>query len=114
MATDPRTAEHLVEILRAAGPVSLRRMFGEYAVYLDGRVVGLICDDQLFLKDRPESRAILPEAATGTPYPGAKPHLLIEAELDDEETLARAVQALAAVLPPPKPRTPRKPTAKRG
>ncbi|MGP3697838.1 TfoX/Sxy family protein [Rhodobacter sp. NSM] len=101
MATDPRTAAQIADALRDAGAISLRRMFGEYAVYLDGRVVGFICDDQLFLKDLPEARAFLPEAATGRPYPGARLYIAIADELDDEETLVRAVRALAEVLPVP-------------
>ena len=26
-------------------PLSARKMFGEYALYLDGKVVALVCDD---------------------------------------------------------------------
>ena len=50
MASSQRTVAFLVEQMAAAGAVSATPMFGEYAVYGDGKVVALICDDRLFVK----------------------------------------------------------------
>jgi TfoX/Sxy family transcriptional regulator of competence genes len=100
----PTRAEAVEPILDAIPGATVRKMFGEYALYLDGRVVALICDDTLFLKDLPEARALLPDAETGAPYPGAKPHLIADRWLDEPDVLAAAARALAAVLPPPKPK----------
>jgi hypothetical protein len=38
-------------VLAASGAddVSARKMFGEFALYCDGKLVALICDDQLFV-----------------------------------------------------------------
>jgi TfoX/Sxy family transcriptional regulator of competence genes len=36
-----------------------RRMFGEYALYLNTKVVGFVCDDRLYLKPTPPGRALL-------------------------------------------------------
>ncbi len=107
MVTSPETIEFLMDLLQDAGPVSTRKMFGEYAIYLDGKVVGLVCDDRLFLKPTPAARALIAAPREGAPYPGAKPHLLIEDELDDPESLVRLIRAVAADLPPPKPKAPR-------
>lgn len=104
MATRPETVPPILDAIAGA---SARKMFGEYALYLEGRVVGLICDDRLYLKDLPAARDLLPGAETGAPYPGARPHLIADDWLDDPETLAAAARALAAVVPPPKPRKPR-------
>ena len=49
-----------------------RKMFGEYALYLDGKVVALVCDDQLFLKPTPGRWPCCPTARPAPPYPGAK------------------------------------------
>ena len=95
-------AETIPPILDAIPGATVRKMFGEYALYLEGRVVALICDDTLFLKDLPEARALLPDAGTGSPYPGAKLHLIADPWLDEPEVLAAAARALARVLPPPK------------
>jgi DNA transformation protein and related proteins len=43
-------AESLPELLAPFGPVSLRKMFGGYGVYYQGRMFGLIADDELYLK----------------------------------------------------------------
>lgn len=69
----------------------------------------LICDGSLFLKDLPAARALIPDPATGAPYPGARPHILADALLDEPERLRAAVRALADALPAPKPKKPRKP-----
>ena len=47
MGTRQSTIDHLLDQLAAAGPVSVRKMFGEYCLYLAGKPVGLVCDDQL-------------------------------------------------------------------
>ena len=31
-------------------------MFGEYGVYVDGKMIGLICDDQLYVKPTASGR----------------------------------------------------------
>lgn len=94
--------ETLAPILDAIPGATARKMFGEYALYLDGRVIALICDDRLFLKNLPEAARLLPGAELGAPYPGARPHLLADPWLDDPETLAAAARALAQVVPTPK------------
>ncbi len=52
MATDPGFAAFVVEQASDtganSGDVRVRRMFGEYALYLGDKVVGLLCDDQAF------------------------------------------------------------------
>lgn len=101
MATRPET---IAPILDAVPGASARKMFGEYALYLDGKVVALVCDDRLFVKPLAEARALLAGAEEAPPYPGAKPHLVADAWLDEPDTLAGALRAVAAVLPPPKPR----------
>jgi len=50
MASDKEFVAYVCEQLREAGEISSRRMFGEAAVYLGDKVVGLVCDNQLFVK----------------------------------------------------------------
>lgn len=105
MATRPETVAHLSDLLGAA--FTFRKMFGEYAMYLDGKVVALICDDQLFAKPTASARALLPDAELAPPYPGAKPHLLLTEDLDDPDLVTQALRAIAADLPAPKPKRPK-------
>lgn len=107
MATTAGTVDHILD--GAGAGVTARPMFGEYALYRDGRVVALVCDDALFVKPTGPGRALLPGAEEAPPYPGAKPHLVVPPELwEDGERLAGLLAATAAALPAPKPRRPRK------
>jgi TfoX/Sxy family transcriptional regulator of competence genes len=104
LATDAGFADYIREQAAGAGLVTLKKMFGEYAVYVDGVVVALACDNQLFLKATPATAARLANATMAPPYPGAKPHALIDEWLDDPETLAALLSDTAKALPPPKPK----------
>ncbi|MCB6177879.1 TfoX/Sxy family protein [Rhodobacter sp. Har01] len=110
MATRAETIDHLLDLLSDL-PLSSRKMFGEYALYLEDKVVALVCDDQLFLKPTAGALAALPGCATGHPYPGAKQHLLVTDALDDPDRVSRALRAIAADLPPPKPKRPKRPVS---
>jgi TfoX/Sxy family transcriptional regulator of competence genes len=80
-------------------------MFGEFAVYCDGKVVALVCDNQFFLKPTAAGRALLDRVREAPPYPGAKPYYLVDAQLDDADAVAAIVRATAAALPLPKAKT---------
>lgn len=112
MATSPATVDHLLDLLSAAGDLTARKMFGEYGMYLDGKIVAFICDDTLFLKPTPGARALLPDVEQGPCYPGSKPYLILTETLDDTDLAIRALRAVAADAPPPKPKARKKPKAK--
>ena len=76
MATQRETTEFILEQLQGAGETRVQAMFGEYALYLDGKVLGFVCDDTLFLKDTPGARALIDAPETGPAYPGSKPYLI--------------------------------------
>jgi len=45
-------------------------MFGEAAVYLEDKVVGLICDNQVFIKPTEQGRAKIGVPVESPPFPG--------------------------------------------
>lgn len=104
MGSSIDTVQYVCDQAGLGRRLGYRRMFGEFAVYLDGKVIALVCDDQVFLKDTPEGRARLTTIRTAPPYPGARNFLLLVAELDDGEQLAELLQATARALPAPKPK----------
>lgn len=112
MATDTDFADYVREQASGAGDVMLKKMFGEYAVYVDGVVVALACDNQLFLKATPATAARVAAAPVAPPYPGAKPHAVIDEWLDDPEALAALLRDTAKALPPPKPKAAKKAAGK--
>lgn len=104
MASDQDFVEFIVEQIENAGTVTYRKMFGEYAVYVDGKVIALVCDNQLFIKPTKGGRAFIGEVTEAPPYPGAKPSFLIGDEIDDCEWLSELVRITARELPEPKPK----------
>jgi len=110
MATDASFMTYVCDQVAGAGGVTTRRMFGEYALYCDGKVVALVCDNQCFLKPTAAARALLHSVREGFPFPGAKPWWVIDEELEDAVTASRLVRLTADALPMPKPKS--KPKAK--
>jgi TfoX/Sxy family transcriptional regulator of competence genes len=98
MASDREFVKFVCEQLRGAGVISSRRMFGEAAVYLDDKVVGLIFENQLFVKATEAGRAKIGVPTEAAPFTGAKNWFLM-ADLDDPEFLAELVRITAAALP---------------
>jgi DNA transformation protein and related proteins len=99
MASDSGFVQHVCDQLLGAGDVTYRKMFGEYALYIGGKVVALVCDNQLYLKPTDAGRALLDAPVEAPPYPGAKPHFLLDDELDDRDLLAALFRATEANLP---------------
>lgn len=99
MSTLRSTADHLLSIL-GADHFSVRAMFGEYALYFDGKVVALICDDLLFVKILPASSELESLCEKGEPYPGARLYYLVEeSQWKSIENLQEILIDIAASLP---------------
>ena len=98
MASDREFVKFVCEQLSGAGEISSRRMFGEAAVYLEDKVIGLVCDNQFFLKPTEAGRAMIGVATEAPPFPGANNWFLV-ADLDDPEFLADLARTTAAALP---------------
>ena len=110
MASDLSYVEYVCEQAGLGSSLAYKKMFGEFALYLEGKVVALVCDNQLFVKPTPEGKQLLGVVSEHSPYPGAKPQFRIGDELDNRDLLKRLFVATAHALPPPKAKaTKRKP-----
>lgn len=102
MASRQSCVDFILEQIAEAGTVSAKKMFGEYGIYCDGKIVALVCDDQLFVKPTSAGKEFMGTFEEGFPYPGAKPYLLISGERwDDSEWLANLIRISASELPSP-------------
>lgn len=106
MATSLDTVHYLVDQAGLGRRLSFKKMFGEYALYVDDKVVAFVCDDQLFLKPTAAGREYLGTVVEAPPYPGSKGYFLLVSEPDDPERLREALVVTAAALPLPKPKQP--------
>ena len=81
------------------------RMFGEYCVYVDGKVVGFVTDDILCIKPSPADPALFERTTPGEAYPGSKLYHQVQGDaIEDREWLHEALQATADALPMPAPK----------
>lgn len=103
MATKQSTIDYLSEQLSELHTLRTHKMFGEYAVYCDEKVVGFVCDDQLFIKPIPEAKEFIGQVEEAPPYPGAKNYYLITADQwESSEWLKELIEVVAQALPLPK------------
>ncbi len=110
MATKQSTIDFLAEQIQNAGNVRYQKMFGEYALYCDGKVVALVCDDQLFIKKTEAGQHFLDSSYEAPPYPGAKNYLQVpEDKWDDADWLVDFIRETTISLPIPKPKKKKQP-----
>lgn len=102
MASDESFVKFISGQIESAGQIRYKKMFGEYAVYCNEKVVALICDNQLFVKPSNAGRAFIGDVVEAPPYKGAKPSFLIEDQLEDKEWLSELIRLTEAELPKPK------------
>lgn len=103
MACTNEFIDYICELTRDAGEIAAKKMFGEYGLYLDGKFVALMCDNQFFLKDLPPCAALYPEAERVPPYQGGKPALRIT-DLEDRDRLCAALRGTWERTAYPRPR----------
>lgn len=103
MASSLDFVEYVCEQLRGAGEITYKKMFGEYGIYCNGKIIGVICDDQFFVKKTDAGADILPDLEEAPPYEGAKPYFLVDC-VDDDELMTQFISATCAALPAPKPK----------
>ncbi|HEX2584822.1 MAG TPA: TfoX/Sxy family protein [Steroidobacteraceae bacterium] len=113
MASDQSYVDYVCEQIADAGVISHRKMFGEYAVYCNEKVVALVCDNQLFVKLTDAGRSMLGDITEGLPYPGAKPWIVGDEYLEDVELITKLIRITADALPAPAIKKPKKKSAKK-
>lgn len=97
MSSNTDFVQYIVDQCAGAGVITVRKMMGDYCIYCDGMVFGLICDNSLYIKQTESVRAMLREVILRPPYDGAKEYFLIT-DVDDRGYLSEVVKATMADL----------------
>lgn len=97
MSSNTDFVQYIVDQCAGAGVITVRKMMGDYCIYCDGMVFGLICDNCLYIKQTEAVRAMLREVILHPPYDGAKEYFLIT-DVDDRDYLSEVVKATMADL----------------
>jgi TfoX/Sxy family transcriptional regulator of competence genes len=108
MATDLSFIDYVIEQAALDERIRFKRMFGEYGIYIDGKVVAFACDNSLFVKAANATAELTANLPRRPPYPGAKPYPVADELLDDSDQLQALLLATADAMPEPKPKKPRK------
>ena len=97
MPTKQSTVDYILDQLVSVGETSARKMFGEYALYCDGKVVGLVCDDTLYIKITEPGKVFVGKFyQEGNAYKGANTSMVInEDRIEDREWFSELVRITA-------------------
>jgi TfoX/Sxy family transcriptional regulator of competence genes len=104
VASDQSFVDFVTDQIIGAGEIVAKKMFGDYGIYADGKIFGLICDNQLFIKPTASGRAYIGTVTEAPPYPGAKLSFLIGDQIEDSAWLSELVRVTVRELPEPKPK----------
>ena len=108
MASKEETIVFILDQIKDAGEISAKKMFGEYAIYCNNKIVALVCDDMLFIKPTLSGKAFIGQVDEQPPYPGAKNYYLISGDFgDDSEWMSELIKITQEELPAPKPKKPK-------
>ncbi len=99
MATDLKFVQFVADQIDADCEVSWRAMIGDYALFSKGKIVALICDNQLFVKPTDVGKEFIGKYVEAPPYPGAKPSLLIDDRMENRQWLSQLIRISEKVLP---------------
>ena len=101
MACSSDFVQYIADQCSGAGEIAVKKMMGDYCIYCDGILFGLICDNNFYLKVTEPGKVLLKEVILHPPYDGAKDYFYIT-EVDDRYYLVGLIKATLPALPKPK------------
>ena len=81
------------------GEVVIRSMMGGYLVYFNGKLIGDVCGNELFLKRTPTSDRLLANSELRYPYEGSKTLMHVFDSFDDKALIQELLEGMHAELP---------------
>lgn len=99
MATTKEFHDYIVDNLQKVGNISTRKMMGEYLIYYEGKLIGNICDNCLFLKPTESVLRLMPDADRQYPYEGSKTLMVVVDEVENREVMTKVLHAMYKELP---------------
>ena len=96
--------EYVRESFSTVGDIVIKAMMGGYLVYLNGKLIGDICDNELFLKRTPASDRLLADSELRYPYEGSKTLMHVFDRFEDMALIAELLEGMYAELPEKKPK----------
>ena len=91
--------EYVRECFSAAGDIVIRSMMGGYLVYFNGKLIGDICDSELFLKRTLTSDRLLADSELRYPYKESKTLMHVFDRFEDTDLISELLEGMYAELP---------------
>ena len=92
MACNADFVQFIVDQCSGAGDITVRKMMGDYCIYCNGVLFGLICDNNFYVKVTEAGEAVLEEVELRQPYEGAKDYFYV-GNVDNRDYLEDIVKA---------------------
>ena len=92
MASNSDFVQYIIDQCSGAGEIAVKKMMGDYCIYCNGVLFGLICDNNLYIKMTDAGEAVLEEIDLRPPYPSARDHFYIS-NVDDRDYLEDFIRA---------------------
>ena len=96
--------EYVRESFSVAGDIVIKSMMGGYLVYLNGKLIGDIGDNELFLKRTATSDKLLAGSELRYPYEGSKTLMYVFDRFEDTDLIAELLEGMYEELPEKKPK----------
>ena len=96
--------EYVRECFSVTGDIVIKSMMGGYLVYLNGKLIGDICDNELFLKRTPTSDRLLADSELCYPYDGSRTLMRVFDRFEDTDLIFELLKGMYAELPEKKPK----------
>ncbi len=108
MATSPETLARFQAVVGEIESLMIKPLFGGFGIWIDGKIVGGLDDDILFLKASKGAMASTEGFEMAPSYPGAKPSIVVpEDRWLDQSWITKVLIDSAGSLPAPKPKKPK-------
>ena len=98
MACSPVFVQYIIDQCSGAGEIAVKKMMGDYCIYCDGVLFGLVCDNNFYVKVTEPGKVVLKEVILRPPYEGAKDYFYIS-DVDDREYLTSLIRVTIPALP---------------
>ena len=94
--------EYVRDIFSSAGDIVIRSMMGGYLVYFNGKLIGDICANELFLKRTPTSDRLLADSELRYPYEESRTLMHVFDRFEDAALIRELLTGMYDELPEPK------------
>ena len=91
--------EYVRESFSTVGDIVIKAMMGGYLVYFNGKLIGDICDNELFLKRTSTSDRLLAESELRYPYEESKTLMHVFDSFDDKALIQELLEGMYVELP---------------